>query len=410
MRYLQAKSEPTVGAPGDRYEREADAVADRVMAMPEPTLQRQKLEEEEPPEVQTQVEEEEELVQTEPSIGDSTQRGVFTRAKLHAAECPGQPLAPATRDFYEPRLGRDFGGVRVHTCDVAAGMCRGLNAQAFTYGNNIFFNKGKYEPGTSSGKRLLAHELAHTVQQGSSTPSIQRNPLTIEERQENLSSEKYAWNLRLQRAYDNSPPMKIGETGEAVRLVQEGLAADGIPLPISTNEETGELDGIFGPETRGGVREFQYKYAGDGLLEPYGQADGIVGRNTMGKLDELAQRGKTTEAGCETEIKAYMLESKGIGCDTKAKIHVNARRCTKTCDKESLRSEAYSEGRQKCTEFCKEQGCRSGGALLPASKEDEEWSYDCYKREECPAYCPREEYQILERTDRYNCVCGFGSV
>lgn len=77
----------------------------------------------------------------------------------------GQPLADSTRTFFESRFGYDFGGVRVHTDSQAAETASHLNAQAFTIGRDVFFGAGRYEPHTTSGRWLLAHELTHTVQQ-----------------------------------------------------------------------------------------------------------------------------------------------------------------------------------------------------------------------------------------------------
>ena len=115
--------------------------------------------------------------------------------------------------------------------------------------------------------------------------TIQR--LTAAEKQENLKSLKYAGNSRLEAAFDNSPPMGLGESGDPVRLVQEGLVAAGFPLPRST-KPSGELDGSFGNETRDAVKAFQTTFANEGLVDRNGQPDGLVGRHTMGKLDELA--------------------------------------------------------------------------------------------------------------------------
>ncbi|HET7461250.1 MAG TPA: DUF4157 domain-containing protein [Longimicrobium sp.] len=86
---------------------------------------------------------------------------------------PGRGLDPATRGFMEPRFGRDFGGVRLHTGPEAARSARGLDARAFTVGQDIYFGQGEYSPGTQGGRRLLAHELTHTVQQSGAAPSPQ---------------------------------------------------------------------------------------------------------------------------------------------------------------------------------------------------------------------------------------------
>jgi hypothetical protein len=82
----------------------------------------------------------------------------------------GRPLDRSTREFMEPRFGHDFSAVRVHTDEKADRSARAVNALAYTAGRDIVFGAGHYRPGTSDGQRLLAHELAHIVQQsGAST-------------------------------------------------------------------------------------------------------------------------------------------------------------------------------------------------------------------------------------------------
>lgn len=78
---------------------------------------------------------------------------------------PGQPLDPATRSFMEPRFSHDFSGVRVHTDGRAAASAREVSANAYTVGPNIVFGAGQFAPGTHEGRRLIAHELTHVVQQ-----------------------------------------------------------------------------------------------------------------------------------------------------------------------------------------------------------------------------------------------------
>jgi len=78
---------------------------------------------------------------------------------------PGQPLDPATRTFMEPRFGYDFSQVRIHTDARAAESARAVNAMAYTFGQDVVFGPGRYSPETSSGAKLLAHELTHTIQQ-----------------------------------------------------------------------------------------------------------------------------------------------------------------------------------------------------------------------------------------------------
>ncbi len=89
----------------------------------------------------------------------------------------GQPLDPATRAFFEPRLGQDLSKIRIHTDQEASESAHSIHALAYTVGRDIAFAKDRYSPNTGEGKRLLAHELVHTVQQASHGSSVvQRTP------------------------------------------------------------------------------------------------------------------------------------------------------------------------------------------------------------------------------------------
>ncbi len=77
----------------------------------------------------------------------------------------GSPLHPGARSFMEERMGADFSDVRVHTGPKADDSARSINAQAYTVGNDVVFRSGAYQPDTESGRHVLAHELAHVVQQ-----------------------------------------------------------------------------------------------------------------------------------------------------------------------------------------------------------------------------------------------------
>jgi hypothetical protein len=96
---------------------------------------------------------------------------------LRSASQGGKPLDPGVRAFMESRMGADFSEVKIHTGPLSAQLNRELNSVAFTHESHIHFADGKYDPLSPSGRRLLAHELAHVVQQGSSANGglIQRN-------------------------------------------------------------------------------------------------------------------------------------------------------------------------------------------------------------------------------------------
>ena len=123
-------------------------------------------------EVQRQpVEDEEKLLQAEIAGHDAP----ILTAKLappiaRATSDGGQPLPPALRAHFDPRFGHDFARVRIHHGGAASRSARLINAQAYTMGTHIVFGEGRYAPATSAGRRLLAHELAHTVQQAAALP------------------------------------------------------------------------------------------------------------------------------------------------------------------------------------------------------------------------------------------------
>lgn len=88
---------------------------------------------------------------------------------LSSSKGGGSPLPSNTQQFMESRFNADFSGVRIHTGSYAENLSTNIHAQAFTHGNDIYFNSGKYSPHTEAGGTLLAHELTHTIQQGASS-------------------------------------------------------------------------------------------------------------------------------------------------------------------------------------------------------------------------------------------------
>lgn len=115
-------------------------------------------------ELQMQEEEEEVQAKSDNSAGPSA----GLEQKLNASKGGGSQLPEGVQKKMESGFGTDFSGVRIHTGENAEQMNRELGAQAFTNGNDIYFNNGKYNPTSHTGQHLLAHELSHTVQQGAS--------------------------------------------------------------------------------------------------------------------------------------------------------------------------------------------------------------------------------------------------
>ncbi|HEU0237002.1 MAG TPA: DUF4157 domain-containing protein [Candidatus Limnocylindrales bacterium] len=205
-----------VSHPTDAHEVEADRVAEQVMAMPvdraaEPAtdeeeavatrLDRATAEPEEEEEVATRLDraaepatDEEETVATrldraaEPATDE--EETIATKAAdaptmtpgiesgINTSRAGGTPLDAGERSFFEPRFGRDLSDTKVHTDATAARLASDLNAQAFTVGRDIYMGAGRYQPGTESGRTLLAHELTHTVQQQPGA-KLQRRPARI---------------------------------------------------------------------------------------------------------------------------------------------------------------------------------------------------------------------------------------
>ncbi len=152
---LQAKL--AVSQPGDRWEQEADRMAEAAIAGS-------------PSRVRS----------FDPATTLRVQPGQIAgfskvpASVYDAVHRPGQPLDPQTRTLMEARLGYDFRHVRLHNDQQAAQSAREVNALAYTVGKDVVFGPGQFAPHTHAGQRLLAHELAHTVQQGSTQPLIQR--------------------------------------------------------------------------------------------------------------------------------------------------------------------------------------------------------------------------------------------
>ena len=165
---------PSIGAPDDAFEREADAVADRVMRMAEPSSSRAA-----PGAIQRKCATcaDEEKIQTKHATHASADTAPDVQAATRAAGHDGQPLPGALRAYFEPRFGRDFSRVRIHADGEAAQAARAVQARAYTLADHVVFGAGQYAPGTADGKRLLAHELTHVVQQGRAGASrLQRAP------------------------------------------------------------------------------------------------------------------------------------------------------------------------------------------------------------------------------------------
>jgi len=179
---VQAKL--TVGSPGDIYKQEADRVSEQVMRIPEPQLQRA-CGGGCPKSLIEQPGQEHERLQTK-RVQASDRGQIAAPPIVHEVlAAPGHALDTATRTFMEPRFGHDFSHVRVHTDERAAESAEALKARAYAVGQHVVLGSGQPLPETVSGRRLLAHELAHVVQAdaAASNPARLFSPVEALERE-----------------------------------------------------------------------------------------------------------------------------------------------------------------------------------------------------------------------------------
>jgi Domain of unknown function (DUF4157) len=219
---IQAKL--TINSLGDKYEQEADAMANKVMRMPS--------------------KEGKEIASSSSIIGASIQRkcsaceeeekqkpimrkesgnmagmqvsNSFSR-NLNTTKGDGLNLPKSTKSFMENAFSADFSQVRIHADSQANNLSQSINAKAFTHGNDIYFGAGQYNPNSYSGKSLLAHELTHTVQQNG---KIQRVPMPDETTITDL--ENYTENSKQNIIYDNGFNFQTGLS----KFFQKGIVRD----------------------------------------------------------------------------------------------------------------------------------------------------------------------------------------
>jgi len=167
----------TTGQLNDSYEQEANSVAKQVMRMPQQNFIQNKY-------VSSDHINRKPLSQTiTPFIqikSDTTNHVSNSISQsIHSSRGKGNSIDNATQSFMSSRFGNDFSKVKIHTDGEAIQLNRNLNAKAFTVGSDIYFNQGQYQPNSAGGKQLLAHELAHVVQQQNINASIQRQPVDM---------------------------------------------------------------------------------------------------------------------------------------------------------------------------------------------------------------------------------------
>lgn len=165
-----------IGSPNDQYERQADRVAEAVVSSPAPNIQQQSMgNEEESLQRKCSACEKEEGLQMKSDSGlgaNTTPPGISQKIQNAGG---GTQLPDSVNSEMSQKIGADFSNVNIHTGPESSRLNQSLGARAFTHRNHIFFNSGEYNPESREGKRLLAHELTHVVQQGGNK-TIRREP------------------------------------------------------------------------------------------------------------------------------------------------------------------------------------------------------------------------------------------
>lgn len=300
-----------LSTPGDRYEQEADRVADEIMRMPAPRsatpppthathaapqhVQRKCSSCEIAARRKPSEDEDRRIVQTKRATGDGSHAPAPHRldALTGAPQGGGASLSQSAREFFEPRFGHDFAHVRVHTDARADEMARAIDARAFTVGQDIGFRAGEYRPDSFEGRKLLAHELTHTLQQG--TPGFSRqvqracDAATLARAQPLFFPQE----SRLSRVFAGRGTLRPGASNVAVGLVQQALVDLCFDLG-TTGVNADGVDKSYNPLTEQAVRDFQSSESVPGATP------GVVDQNTLRCLD--ATRSQTTVPCHQTTV------------------------------------------------------------------------------------------------------------
>lgn len=215
---------------------------------------------------------------------------------------PGQPLDDATRALMESRFGHDFSQVRVHVDANAADSARALSASAYTVNKELVFQDGQYQPDTKAGKRLLAHELAHVVQQGHSAPGSARGDLSTR--------------LALSQTDD---PAEREAVGMAEAITNEGRVAPRVKIAsesagLLVHRQEDDWNKVYG----------QHKSFLQKPYEEFKAGLGEIKATTEGGLTEnkgrpiKAQKGAGTPAAPEITFEVLKEIYPGLGADVAA--------------------------------------------------------------------------------------------
>ena len=267
---LQRKSSAAtlpVSEPGDTSEREADQVADEVTGF------------------------------QAGSVPDTTSpvSSRATTGTLHDLGS-GAPLDPATRSSFEPGFGADFSGVRVHSDEKAAKSARDLNARAYTVGSDVVFAEGEYQPHSSEGTHLLAHELAHVVQQGAGPAMVQRAVVLTGDDYKSLAAQVY------------EAIHRFGTDEEAIFVALQKLEKDPAAITKLTDAYKKEYSASLEVDLRGDLSDVELQLA----LELIGIKDDPKAADIVGTVPTTDDEYKSVAKKLNAAMNPFGTEEQAI--------------------------------------------------------------------------------------------------
>jgi len=236
---------------------------------------------------------------------------------------PGESLDRETRGFFEPRFGFDFSQVRVHADSAAAASARAMDAQAYTVGHHIAFDAGKYDPHSEPGRRLIGHELVHTLQQsgGSQTGGIQAGSPTDASEKEADDASASAWNhkrvaIRSQRPFSvqrqsNQPAPRLDLAENASPFMAAAIGSMTIDQFETGKSDIPAMHKVEISRTAEHIVTLLWKYPGS-TIRVIGHTD-AVGKDSdnQGLGQSRAESVQQALTGMGIPVEAIQTESRG---------------------------------------------------------------------------------------------------
>lgn len=311
LRRLPIQAKLAVGAVDDPLEREADETAERVLGM---SVGRSASFSKAGPSVQRKCScggscekckagQPDEEVQRKPAGAGNVRQSVAPPIVHEVIRSQGRPLDLNTRSFMEPRFGQDLSSIRVHTDDRASDSARQIHARAYTVGSQIVFGKGQFSPTTTPGRRLLAHELTHVLQQTRNHPEADKaqrdtvSPSAAPKDVTQCDQKDYVAGRIAQDIEENAwvqpnPYQYIMEQFEDLGSLEDNVGAALIKIQVdsgrlikiaSSSQGRRVLDMLYDAVITGDVTEFEREQATE-ILKAKGKTRAAPDRATLKRM------------------------------------------------------------------------------------------------------------------------------